>query len=273
VCLQISSNFDVNSDTVKTLIESRKTKKLSCDDFEAFESTIDTEYFGIPSAKVILKKACVDVQNQKNLMSFSKDFQFITIINKANDPANNLWLGERTSAFLTDVNVQLRKNATATEKIDEHLLPALDHFPGEERVIQIAHTSFIFSRFLNDPYLPEEKARGIYADITKNAFGKPGRFFVVFRTAEVIYGFLLFSIDQPASCSTIELIAIDSTQKGRGIGRSLIRSMEHHVREAGIGAIQVGTQLDNISALKFYTSSGFHHFEKNSVYHYWPSKG
>lgn len=257
---------------MKTLIETRKIKKLSCDEFDAFESTIDTEYFSIPSAKVILKRACTNVQSQKNLMSFFQDFQFITVINKANDPSNNLWLGEKTSAFLTDINIQLSKNVTATEKNDEHLLPVSDHFHGNERIIQIARTSFIYSRFLNDPYLPPEKAKGIYADITNNAFGKSGRFFVVFRTAEAIGGFLLFSMNRPASSSTIELIAIDSSQKGRGIGRSLIRSMEHHVKQAGVATIQVGTQLDNLSALKFYMSGGFRYFEQNSVYHYWPLK-
>jgi ribosomal protein S18 acetylase RimI-like enzyme len=258
---------------VKALIDNRIMKKLSGDEFDASESPIDTEYFGISSAKVILKRACLDDQSQNNLLSFMRDFEFITIVNKANDPSNNRWLGEKTSAFLTDINMQLSKKVSITEKQDDNFLIVSDKFPENGQIIQIAETSFRFSRFLNDPYLPLEKARGIYGDITKNAFGKAGRFFVVFKTAEVIAGFLLFSINVLTSSSTIELIAIDPNHKGRGIGRLLIRSTEHYVRGTRIDMIKVGTQLDNTDALNFYTSNGFNYFEQNSIYHYWPLKG
>jgi len=255
---------------VKKLIDTPTIKRLSCDEFEAAESPVDTGYFGISSARVIFKKACLNTQNQNDLINFTQDFEFITLINKANDPFNNRWLGEKTKAFLTDINIQLSKKVTVTEKSDEYLLMVSDRFPRDERIIQIAKTSFGFSRFLNDPYLPLEKARGIYADITKNAFGKAGRFFVVYNTGDIVSGFLLFSINPPASSSTIELIAIDTSQKGRGIGRALIKSMERYVKEKGVITIHVGTQLDNIAALKFYTLNGFSYFEQNSVYHYWP---
>ncbi len=255
------------------MINNRILKKLSSNEFEASESPIDTEYFGIPSARVILKKACLDSRTQNDLLGFLQEFEFITIINKANDPSNNRWLGEKTSAFLTDINMQLSKKVATIEKHDDHYLVVSDKLPEDSRIIQIAETSFKFSRFLNDPYLPLERARRIYGDITKKAFGKAGRFFVVFKITEVVAGFLLFSINGQASSSTIELIAIDPNQKGRGIGRSLIKSMEHYMNRMEIETIKVGTQLDNTSALKFYTLNGFNYFEQNSVYHYWPSKG
>jgi ribosomal protein S18 acetylase RimI-like enzyme len=258
---------------VTALVDKHIAIRLSSNEFEASESPIDTKYFGMPSARVILQKPCMDVQSQNNLLGFLQEFEFTTIINKANDPSNNRWLGERTKAFLTDVNVQLSKKISATEKQDDRFLVVSDKFPEDNQIVQIAETSFEFSRFLNDPYLPVDRARGIYADITRNAFGKAGRYFVVFRTAEVAAGFLLFSIHVPDASSTIELIAIDWKHKGRGIGRSLIRSMEHYIHGVGIDMIRVGTQLENNAALKFYTLNGFNFSEQNSVYHYWPSKG
>ena len=125
---------------------------------------------------------------------------------------------------------------------------------------------------MNDPYLPVEKARAIYGDITKNAFRKKGRFFVIFETAEFIAGFLLFSMDTSTLYARIELIAIDQNHRGNSIGRSLITSMENYVGSKGIETIRVGTQLSNIDALNFYTSIGFKYLECNSIYHYWPSK-
>ncbi len=249
-------------------------KKLSCDEYDAFPSPIDTEYFGVASAKVTLNKACKESQRQNELLRFLQNFAFITIINKANDPLNNLWLGRKTNAFLTDMNMQLIKKVTVTEKHDqdEGSLVIVDNLPENNRIVKIAEATFEFSRFLNDPYLPAEKARYIYADITKNAFGKAGRFFVIFKTADTIAGFLLFSINESTTSSVIELLAIDQNHKRRGVGRSLLRSMEHHVGKRGIHTIKVGTQLDNFHALKFYTSNGFNFFERDSIYHYWPSK-
>jgi len=247
-------------------------KKISCDEYDASESKIDTDYFGIASAKVVLKEACVIAQRQTDLLNFLQNFEFSFITNKLNNPFNNLWLGEKTKAFLTDMNMQLMKKVSITEKPDDGATEILDNLPENSRIIQIAETSFGFSRFLNDPYLPNEKARCIYGDMTKNAFRKPGRFFSIIKASEVIIGYLLFSINEQAASSTIELVAIDQNHKGRGIGRSLIRSMENYVCKKGIDTIKVGTQLSNIDALKFYTSYGFKHFECNSIYHYWPSK-
>ena len=247
-------------------------KRLSCDEFDAFESTIDTEYFGVVSAKVILKKACLSIQRQDELLDFLTNFEFITITNIANDPSNNHWLGKRTKAFLADVNIQFGKKATFTEEKTDDLIMMSDNFAGSDQIVNIAETSFKYSRFLNDPYLPLDKARQIYGDIAKNSFKKTGRFFATITRAETIAGFLLFSINASNSTSTIELVAIDQNHKGRGIGRSLIRSLESYVHGKGVAEIRVGTQLNNIDAFKFYTTCGFKVRECNSIYHYWPSR-
>lgn len=244
-------------------------KKISDDEFDAIESTIDTEYFGVVCAKVLLKQACVT--KQEELLSFVHSFEFVVINNRANNPFNNHWLGEKTKAFLTDMNVQLNKKVFPTGKRDGFTKIA-EHFPENRQVIHIAENAFQLSRFLNDPYLPVEKSKHIYADITKNAFNKDGRFFVTFNETEAIRGFLLFSIDQAGLASTIELVAIDQNFTGKGIGRMLINAMENHVAEVGVMTVGVGTQLDNISALKFYASCGFSYSNCKSIYHYWPLK-
>jgi dTDP-4-amino-4,6-dideoxy-D-galactose acyltransferase len=255
-----------------TLMNESASKKISCDEIDASESPIDTQYFGVTSAKVILKKACLTDQAQNDFLNFSQEFEFVSITNKSNNPFNNRWLGEKTRSFLTDMNIQLIKKVSITKKHDDGKVEISDNFPENDRIIQIAETAFVFSRFLNDPYLPVEKARRIYGDMTKNAFRKPGRFFTVIKQAEIIIGYLLFSINEQMLSSTLEFVAIAQEYKGRGIGGLLIRSMEDYVAKKGIHTIKVGTQLSNIDALKFYTSYGFKHFECNSIYHYWPSK-
>jgi len=253
-------------------IKEATLKEFSCEEFDAFESTIDTKYFGVSSAKVILKKAGLTEYRQKELLEFLQNFEFIVITNKGNDSSNNHWLGEKTKAFLMDINIQLTKRVSISEKSDDGFTIVADNFPENGQILEMAEGAFKFSRFLNDPYLPMQKAKSIYADMAKNAFGKQGRFFVTIKGMEVVSGFLLFSINPGISSSTIELIAIDQNFTGMGIGRSLINAMEHHVAKMGIDAIRVGTQLENINALKFYMSYDFSIVECNSIYHYWPLK-
>lgn len=245
-------------------------RRISCQEFDAVESLIDTQYFGIPSAKVVLRQTCASAQQQEELLHFMQAFEFITITNRANNPIHNHWLGEKTTAFLTDINTQFEKKVSLSETPKDDATFITDNYPGNEQVIQIARNSFAVSRFLNDPYLPAGLAGWLYADITKNAFRKAGRFFVIHSTQDLVSGFLLFSIS--GSASTIELIATNQNFTGRGIGKSLLRSMEQYVSQHAIEIIQVGTQLANTAALKFYLSYGFSLKECNSIYHYWPSK-
>jgi dTDP-4-amino-4,6-dideoxy-D-galactose acyltransferase len=246
--------------------------KLSCEEFDAFESKIDTDYFGIRASKVILKKACVSEQRQHDLLGFLRDYQFSSITNRMNEPFNNRWLGEKTTAFLTDMNIQLVKKVSGLENSDGSRVEISDKLSASDQIIQIAENAFGVSQFLNDPYLPRDKARCIYGDIAKNAFGKPGRFFAVIQSRESVKGFLLFSINHAfSSMAIIELLAINQDFKGQGIGKSLVRSVENYVSSAGVEKIKVGTQVTNTGALNFYTSYGFRHLECNSIYHYWHS--
>ena len=69
----------------------------------------DTDYFGIKSARVNILDN-IDVEEQKEILNFSKKFQFVTISNENNLNKNNYWIGTKTNAFLADINIQLFKN-------------------------------------------------------------------------------------------------------------------------------------------------------------------
>jgi ribosomal protein S18 acetylase RimI-like enzyme len=252
-------------------------KTFTCEEFDILESSIDTEYFGFSSAKALLKKPVVAEHQQDQLLDFLRQFEFVMISNKASDPINNHWIGERTSAFLVDVNIQLRKELPTHQMIKDrspinHESSISDQFPEENQIVHIAETYFTNSQFLNDPYLPKDKARCIYGDIAKNAFGKPGRFFAVTRIAGVVAGFLLFSMDKKASSSRIQLIAVAHDFTRQGIGQALIRSMENYVFLQGASTVFVGTQFNNFGALKLYHSNGYAFSSCSSIYHFWPMK-
>lgn len=239
-------------------------------EFDAFESVIDSEYFGISSAKVVIHEACVSTKKQIELFNFLQEFSFSIITNEGNSPVNNHWLGCTTNAFLTDINFQFKKSLSDDNKPLEISTSITNDLPDNKKIIQIAETAFLYSHFLNDPYLPKEKARKIYGDITKNSFQRKDRFFNLFSENSEIVGFTLFTFDELDRSARINLIAIDPNFTGRKIGQTLVKTLENYLVEHGIETLRVGTQFDNIIALNFYTTLGFKFVECNSIYHYWP---
>ena len=93
---------------------------------------------------------------------------------------------------------------------------------------------------------------------------------MLFRSTERngnIAGFILFSLFED-QC-VIELIAVDQKFQSQGVGKSMVNAMESTVLERGIRKIKVGTQVNNIKAVKFYISMGFEYVSCGSMYHLW----
>jgi len=237
--------------------------------FEAFESAWDTEYFGVPSAKAVLK-GNVSEDERVILKDFLSDFEFVTITNLDNNPFNNIWIGMEISPFLTDINVQFVKYLPDIPLDEDDVADAFEFYPRNDRVLEISRMAFKYSRFFNDPRLPADKAKDIYAHWVEGAFEKPSRFFTVASRKGEIAGFLLFSMDEAALLATIELIAVDAVYRGHNVGRSLITGMESLLHKKGIGLVKVGTQINNVAAIRFYTACGFKYENCNAVFHYWP---
>ena len=245
-------------------------REIHCEEYDAYESAIDTVYFGIPSAKATLHKPCSSTKKQKDLFTFLQSYQFSIITNVGNDPINNHWLGSATNAFLTDINFQFKKNLSNEVVLLETSTTITNCLSENARIIRIAETAFLYSHFLNDPYLPKDKAKHIYGDITKNSFSKKECFFNLLSEASEVIGFILFTIDENESSARINLIAVDPNFTKQKNGVKLIKTLENYLVKKDIRTLKVGTQFDNIIALNFYTTLGFRFVECNSIYHYWP---
>lgn len=243
--------------------------KLSSKSFEAFSLDWDTDYFGVKSAKVVLKDSVSDVE-QNEILDYCNKFDFVTISNLGNNNENNVWIGKKTKAFLTDMNIQFIKHINKQISILDEFTNIYNSFPKNEDILKIAQKTFLYSRFFNDPYLPKEQAQNIYSYWTECAFEKPEKYFVIAKKNNKVAGYLLFNLEN--SFATIELIAVDEVFRGQNISKSLIAGLEFFAYEKGINSIKVGTQVDNMSAVRFYNACGFHYASCNSVYHYWPNK-
>lgn len=226
----------------------------------------DTDYFGVNSARVNLS-GIVDERGQEEIIEFCKGYDFVTISNLDNIKENNQWIGKRTNAFLADINIQFLKILTDKPDYQDEKTYVLNSLPRNEQIVDIAVRSFDFSRFFNDPNLPQEQAKNIYLHWTECAFSQENKYFVISEREGNVAGYILFSTDEDSS--VIELIAVDEKYQGQRVGKSLINTMESFVIDQRIKKIQVGTQVNNISAAQFYNATGFKYVSCVSLYHLW----
>lgn len=239
---------------------------MSSKNYECKYLQWDSDYFGVNSARVNLSNI-IDEKGQEEIIEFCKNYDFVTISNLDNVKENNCWIGNRTRALLADVNIQFLKVLVDTPDYQDQKTCVENNLPKNEYIVDIAKNSFYYSRFFNDPKLPEEQAKNIYPYWTECAFEQENKYFVVSEIKGNIAGYILFSFNEDSSI--IELIAVDKKYQGQKVGKSLIKTMESFAIDKGINKIKVGTQVNNISAAQFYTKMGFTYVSCASVYHLW----
>lgn len=248
-----------------------ENNRINSNSIEIKQLEWDTKYFLLKSGKIILNNA-ITLHEREKLNFVFNNFEFITIVNIANNPVNNAWLGKETTSFLTDINTQFEKRVKLVENDNNEYISVFENYPYNEEVVKLAASTFVYSRFYNDPWLPNNKTKEIYKCWVENAFSQPGRFFIISSEKGNVSGFLLFSINIEELAATIELIAVDEAFRGLHVGQTIISKMESFVYGKGIRLIKVGTQIDNVGAIRFYSNCGFHYSGSNAIYHLWPNK-
>lgn len=252
----------------------------------------DTEYFGIPSAGVDLSGA-IDAAGQDEILRFCDQYDFVTIRNHGNRAENNRWIGLRTNAFLADMNVRFEKkigcvpeaggrpaesvpNAGAWDRVygsecPENRVTIRNFMPANAGIEEIAAKAFRSSRFFNDPRLARDRAEGVYVKWVRSAFDRDDRYFAVCERDGAVAGFSLVSFTDGGT--VIELIAVDERFRGQKVGKAMVGALCVFAGERGAQRITVGTQADNVTAVRFYVTMGFQYAGCAAVYHLWTEKG
>ena len=127
------------------------------DKYEYKELEWDTEYFGIKSAKVILKEE-INISDLQYITQALGEYEFITVVNLNNNANNNFLLGRNVNAFLADVNIQFEKRIKLIKWNKENNIIITSDMKTDERINKIAAKVFTYSRFYNDPFLNKERA-------------------------------------------------------------------------------------------------------------------
>lgn len=223
----------------------------------------DTDYFGVVCAKAILHKP-LTLNEWKDLNIQFKKFHFISIVNKNSESANAQLIGNNTSAFLADVNIQFAKKIGGSCEIPKNIT-IHQSLEKNEQILSMA--DFEFSKFKDDPQLLVRGGAHIYQKWLSNSFGKQDKYFAIHKNDKTINGFALFSYS--GSDCIIELISVSQRERSSGIGSSLFKAVEYSAFQSGCNIIKVGTQARNIGAINFYNKVDCREVEVHQVYHLW----
>lgn len=137
----------------------------------------------------------------------------------------------------------------------------------DKQLINLAIESGIYSRFNVDLKIGRKKFEELYTQwIVKSVSKEIADDVLVYKIDEEIAGFV--TVGQKNERANIGIIAVDKSYRGKGIGKTLMKTAENFYFNK-LKLIQVVTQGDNLPAIKLYESCGYKHEKTEYFYHLW----
>jgi ribosomal protein S18 acetylase RimI-like enzyme len=141
--------------------------------------------------------------------------------------------------------------------------------PDGEVLLSIAASCFRYSRFHLDPAIPPERANAIKRAWVRSYLTRQrGERLLAAFVHERPVGFLavLETKVKGKNARIIDLVGVDHTQQGRGVGKALVGAFLVECTKRETLAV-VGTQAANLPSLRLYESMGFRVCETTYVLH------
>lgn len=161
---------------------------------------------------------------------------------------------------VVDVTVTLERGAAPSLRVPEGPFRVRRASPEDrDRLLGIAGSCFVFSRFHADPLIPRRTADAVKREWVANYLsGKRGEALFVAESGGMPIGFLAALATGPAGerIRVIDLIGVDRSFQGRGAGTALIASFIDD-SAGGYTRLRAGTQIANLPSLRLYETCGF----------------
>jgi ribosomal protein S18 acetylase RimI-like enzyme len=173
---------------------------------------------------------------------------------------------EKSGFHLVDTNITFEKPVDTSINLQGNCTVRFADPADAVGTVELARKSFVCSRFHLDQNFPNELADTVKAEWVNNYFkGKRGDSMVVALVDNRISGFLqlLHSAD---GTLTIDLVAVDGAQRQKGIAADMIAFAEKNIK--GMNKVRIGTQVANVSSIRFSQNYGFKYVGAQYVFHY-----
>lgn len=167
-------------------------------------------------------------------------------------------LEEAGFVTLDSVVTLVRSTSTGAQIFPPAVRCRLGASSDADAAAQLARRAYTVDRFHSDPLIPSERADAVFERWLRNSFDGPQADAVVIaEDVDGLAGFVTCKVlgGWGDRLGTIPLVAAD--RPGRGVGSAMISLAVRWFSERGVTAVEVGTQLANPSAIRFYERCGF----------------
>ena len=222
----------------------------------------DTDFFGYKVGEMFC------AQNISNLLAENR-LNFRLIYFKVNP--NDVLLNEecsRNNGVLVDQKITFIKEGINQNTEIDNSTQLFENEEVSDDLVGLAIQSGAYSRFKIDTNFKNNEFDMLYTHWIENSVnGNLAEKVIVVKEENRIVGLLTLGIKN--SNTNIGILAVNTDQRGKGVGKRLVeRSFEESLK-LGFQNIEVVTQLDNFKACNFYKKMGFVPKQIDNVYHFW----
>lgn len=136
-----------------------------------------------------------------------------------------------------------------------------------ETLSKIASEVFIKDRFHSDPNINKKLADKYYSTWVKNSFNDSKIEHIVAETNGKPIGFIVYKIDDINDTATIILNAVDKNFFRKGVYSDMLYIVTTKLIKK-VNKIFIGTQFDNIAAIRTWQKMGYKIIDTKYVLHY-----
>lgn len=171
-------------------------------------------------------------------------------------------LVDRKITYIFNISQKYREHEAGKE-IESYLFRR-----PSKKLLSLCFQAGLYSRFKVDRNFKNNEFKIVYTAWLKNSLNKKIALdLMVYKKDKKIVGFI--TLGKKNSVADIELIAVNENYRGQGIGKKLVKAALKRAFRFGFRKMQVITQMDNVSACKFYENFGFKLKSVINVYHLW----
>jgi len=251
-----------------------------CGGTSVYLSKWDTEHFGLNIGKtsflyfdesVEINDRILFFQELRKLL-FEKEIQVVFMRHFLDDTKTTIAI-TKAGGVLADVLLTFHRNVKDFFMMDvqNSLVQVRDAQESDEHtIVKIARNAFRTSHFYSDPKLPTYLSDELYAKWSSNSLKDLSNKVLVAEKNNSVIGFIILSTKtlEDVPYGVIDLIAVDPNERGLGIGKLLLLKALSWF-SSKVSSVYVGTQANNIPAVRLYEGNGFKLVEAEATLHLW----
>ena len=227
----------------------------------------DTNFFGFKVGMInLLTEPDWDKLN-KELRSVVDQYKLIYFITAENLKIPEIILNNYNGNFINQRILYQKK----LEKLDYNFPDYIAEYKSKILTPEFASLALVsgtYSRFKIDVNIPPGKFEELYHLWIKNSLsGEIADGIIISNHKEKVTAMVTYK--NTRSTCNIGLIAVDTSQQGKGTGKHLIKKTEDQAVKMGLSQIRVTTQSNNVQACLFYEKLRFTPIEISNYYHFW----